>query len=81
MTGRAEPINIYGPPLDTHEIGHLAAKARVKAVLLYHYVPENRADQAAYVTGVRMWFSGPVFAPDDLERYCLGPGGLAPCPD
>ena len=66
--------------LDTDEIGHLAAKAQVKAVLLYHYVPENKADQAAYVTGVRTAFSGPVFAPDDLDRYCLD-GGLSRCPD
>ena len=67
--------------LDTHEIGHLAAKARVKAVLLYHYVPENKADQAAYVTGVRTSFSGPVFAPDDLDRYCLRAGVLSRCID
>lgn len=67
--------------LDTYEIGHLAAKARVKAVLLYHYVPGNKADQAAYVKGVRTSFSGPVFAPDDLDRYCLGSGGLSRCPD
>jgi len=67
--------------LDTYKIGHLAAKARVKAVLLYHYVPGNKADQAAYVTGVRTSFSGPVFAPDDLDRYCLGGGGLSRCPD
>ena len=67
--------------LDTHEIGLLAAKARVKAVLLYHYVPAGKADQAAYVAGVRTSFAGPVFAPDDLERYCLGGGGLSRCPD
>lgn len=67
--------------LDTYEIGLLAAKTRVKAVLLYHYVPENKADQAAYVTGVRTSFSGPVFAPDDLDRYCLAGGGLSRCPD
>lgn len=36
---------------------------------------------AAYVTGVRTSFSGPVFAPDDLDRYCLAAGGLARCPD
>ncbi len=67
--------------LDTNEIGHLAAKAQVKAVLLYHYVPQNKADQAAYVTGVRTAFSGQVFAPDDLDRYCLSNGGLSRCPD
>jgi ribonuclease BN (tRNA processing enzyme) len=67
--------------LDTHEIGQLAAKAEVKAVLLYHYGPQNKADQAAYVTGVRESFSGPVFAPDDLDRHCLRAGGLSRCPD
>lgn len=67
--------------LDTYGIGHLAAKARVKAVLLYHYVPASKADQAAYVTGVRSRFSGPVFAPDDLDRYCLGGGGFSRCRD
>lgn len=67
--------------LDTHEIGQLAAKAKVKAVLLYHYVPENKADQAAYIAGVRTAFSGPVFAPDDLDRYCLSAGRFARCPD
>ena len=67
--------------LNTYEIGHLAAKARVKAVLLYHYVPANKAEQAAYVAGVRRSFPGPAFAPDDLNRYCLGGGGLARCPD
>jgi ribonuclease BN (tRNA processing enzyme) len=67
--------------LNTYEIGRLAAKARVKAVLLYHYVPGNKAEQAAYVAGVRRSFPGPVFAPDDLNRYCLGGGGLSRCPD
>ncbi|MGH9480953.1 MAG: MBL fold metallo-hydrolase [Terriglobales bacterium] len=67
--------------LDTHEIGRLAAKAQVKAVLLYHYVPVNKADQAAYVAGVRTSFSGPVFAPNDLDRYCLGVQGLSRCPN
>lgn len=66
--------------LDTNEIGQIAAKAQVKAVLIYHYVPENKADQAAYVSGVQKTFSGPVFTPDDLDRYCLDAGGLARCP-
>jgi len=65
--------------LDTDKVGRLARDAEVKAVLLYHYVPENRFDQAAYVTGVRKSFSGPVFAPDDLDRYCLAAGSLARC--
>ena len=67
--------------LDAPKIGQLAARAQVKAVLLYHYVPENKADQALYVTGVRKSFSGAVFAPDDLDRYCLGARGVARCPN
>ena len=78
---RAFRAHFEAEHLDTHEIGHLAAKAQVKAVLLYHYGPENKADQAAYVTGVRKSFSGTVFAPDDLDRYCLEGGGLSRCPE
>jgi ribonuclease BN (tRNA processing enzyme) len=66
--------------LDTGEIGQLARNAQVKAVLLYHYVPENKADQAAYVTGVEKTFAGAVFAPDDLDRFCLAAGRLERCP-
>ena len=66
--------------LDTDKVGQLAVKARVKAVVLYHYVPKDNADQAAYVSGVRKSFSGPVFAPDDLDRFCLDKGSLARCP-
>lgn len=66
--------------LDTHQVGQMAMQARVKAVLLYHYVPANPADQAAYVAGVHTTFSGPVFAPDDLDRFCLNAGQLAHCP-
>jgi ribonuclease BN (tRNA processing enzyme) len=63
--------------LDQEEIGKIAAKAKVKAVLLYHFDPQ---DPAAYVAGVEQYFSGPVFAGADLSRYCLGAksGGGAP---
>jgi len=57
--------------LDSNAVGQLAAKAEVKAVLLYHYDPADKADQIAYVRGVQEYFSGPVFAPDDLDGYCL----------
>lgn len=66
--------------LDSTEIGQIAAKAGAKAVILYHYDPADRADQAAFVTGVKRYFSGPVFAPDDLDRYCLISGDLSACP-
>ena len=54
--------------LDEEETGNMAAKAAVKSVVLYHY---NPADPAAYVAAVKKKFSGPVFAPADLDRYCL----------
>lgn len=54
--------------LDEEEVGNIAAKARVKSVVLYHY---NPADPAAYIAAVKKNFSGQVFAPADLDRYCL----------
>lgn len=54
------------------EVGKMAATARAKAVVLYHYDPD---DPAAYVAAVKQSFGGPVFAPSDLDRYCLGGGG------
>jgi len=65
--------------LDTGEIGQIASNAGVKTVLLYHYDPADKADQAAFVSGVKQYFSGPVFAPDDLDRYCLRAGAVAAC--
>jgi ribonuclease BN (tRNA processing enzyme) len=65
--------------LDPDEVAQLASKAGAKAVLLYHYNPTGKADQAAYVTGVRKDFAGPVFAPDDLDRYCMRSGTIEPC--
>lgn len=65
--------------LDTGNIGELATKAGVKAVMLYHYDPLDKADQAAYVRGVKTRFAGVVFAPDDLDRYCVVSGIVGPC--
>ena len=59
--------------LDSPSIGELASKAHVKSVVVYHYDPVDEADKAAYVSGVKSNFSGPVFAPADMDRYCLGP--------
>jgi ribonuclease BN (tRNA processing enzyme) len=61
--------------LDANTVGKLAMAAHVKAVVLYHYDPNDKADQAAYVSSVRKAFSGPVFAPDDLDRYCIPDAG------
>lgn len=57
--------------LDSDSVGEIALKAHVKSVLLYHYDPRDKRDQAAYVRDVKKNFSGPVFAPDDLSRYCM----------
>lgn len=65
--------------LDTDNIGALATKAGVKAVMLYHYDPKDEADQAAYESGVKKHFAGTVFAPDDLDRYCMVAGIAGPC--
>lgn len=54
--------------LSEEEVGEMATKAQVKAVVLYHY---NPIDPAAHVAAVRKYFSGPVFASADLARYCL----------
>lgn len=55
--------------LDEAEVGKMAATARAKSVVLYHYDP---TDPAAYVAAVKKSFAGPVFAPADLDSYCLG---------
>jgi ribonuclease BN (tRNA processing enzyme) len=69
--------------LDANTVGRLAAAAHVKSVVLYHYDPNDKSDQAAYIAEVRKSFSGSVFAPDDLDRYCLSngreSGGVVPC--
>jgi ribonuclease BN (tRNA processing enzyme) len=65
--------------LDTAEIGQIAATAGARAVIFYHYNPTDEADRAAYVSGVKKNFAGPVFAPDDLDRYCLTAGLVARC--
>lgn len=65
--------------LDAEEVGDLASRARVKSVILYHFVPKDKADEATYVAEVKRRFSGPVFASDDLSRYCLGAGVVTPC--
>jgi ribonuclease BN (tRNA processing enzyme) len=55
--------------LDLRAAGEMATTAGVRFVILYHY---NPADPVTYVSGVKQYFSGPVFASADLDRYCLG---------
>ncbi len=68
--------------LTMQAVGELASGAHVKAVILHHYVPPG--DPATYVSGVKRFYTGPVFAGEDLARYCLGPTeaaarALRPC--
>jgi ribonuclease BN (tRNA processing enzyme) len=65
--------------LNSTQVGELASKSNARAVILYHYNPANKADAAAYVAAVKRGFGGPVFAPEDLERYCMTAGRIAPC--
>lgn len=72
--------------LPMKDLGEMATAAEVKSVVLHHYSPVE--DSAIYVSGVKKYYSGPVFAGKDLARYCLGTpdaGGagartLTPCP-
>lgn len=71
--------------LPMKDLGEMATKAHVKAVLMIHFVGAGNGSQ--FVAGVKQYYSGPVFAGDDLARYCLGPGDgkeaaartLSPC--
>lgn len=65
--------------LDAAEVGDLASKAGVKAVVIYHYSPKDKADQAKWIAEVKSLFAGPVYAADDLARYCISSGVLEPC--
>ncbi|HEY1659468.1 MAG TPA: MBL fold metallo-hydrolase [Candidatus Sulfotelmatobacter sp.] len=50
-------------------LAELASKAQVKALILYHYV--GGEDGAKFAAGVKQYYSGPVYAGEDLARYCL----------
>jgi ribonuclease BN (tRNA processing enzyme) len=68
----ARRASFIGHMTDEHlgfeDVGHMATKAHVKSVLLYHWYPE---DAAADVAAVSKYFSGPVFGSADLQRYCV----------
>jgi ribonuclease BN (tRNA processing enzyme) len=50
-------------------VGELASKAKVRAVILHHFV--GGEDGERFVSGVKQYYSGPVFAGEDLARYCV----------
>ncbi|MFY9912877.1 MAG: MBL fold metallo-hydrolase [Candidatus Sulfotelmatobacter sp.] len=67
-------------------VGELASKAQAKALILYHFV--GGEDGAKFAAGVKQYYSRPVFAGEDLARYCLSAnpatggsrsGALKPC--
>jgi ribonuclease BN (tRNA processing enzyme) len=52
------------------DIGRLATAARVKKVVLTHFVPGRDSDpDSAYVDGVKQHYSGPVVAARDLMAH------------
>lgn len=60
--------------LSVEEVGKLASKAQVSAVLLYHLGAKLKGPElATFIAGTKKYFSGPVFAGEDLEQYCLRP--------
>jgi ribonuclease BN (tRNA processing enzyme) len=52
-------------------VGDLATKAKVKAVILDHFVGASDGDR--FVAGVKASYAGPIFAGADLARYCIAP--------
>jgi ribonuclease BN (tRNA processing enzyme) len=56
--------------LTPEEIGKLAARAHVKAVILNHIVALKFTDEDL-LAGVKRYYSGPVFVGRDMMRYTL----------
>jgi ribonuclease BN (tRNA processing enzyme) len=57
--------------LTAEEIGKMAAKARVRTVVLTHFSPglDSETDASRYTSGVRKYFPGTVIAGQDLFEY------------
>lgn len=54
--------------LNLEQIGEMATQARVASVILSHDGP---GDSSTYPAEVKKYFGGPVFAPVDLDRFCI----------
>ncbi|QUT05054.1 MBL fold metallo-hydrolase [Sphingobium phenoxybenzoativorans] len=67
----AEVDHMTHEHLTPEEIGKMAARARVKMVILTHAVMgfDNEKDMRAYTDGVRKYFSGAVIMGQDLAEY------------
>jgi ribonuclease BN (tRNA processing enzyme) len=55
--------------LDTDDIGKMAARAGVKAVVLTHLTWKDNDDYAPWVAEVQKHFSGPVMLAKDLKEF------------
>jgi ribonuclease BN (tRNA processing enzyme) len=57
--------------LAPEELGKLARDAHVKRVILTHFSPgaDSETDLSGYTQGVKRYFSGPVTAGRDLDRF------------
>lgn len=62
--------------LPAEAVAQLAARANVKSVILHHYVGGDDGEQ--FVLGVKKSYAGPVFAGEDLARYCLSAASSNP---
>jgi ribonuclease BN (tRNA processing enzyme) len=67
---RALSAHMVKEHLPMKDLGEMATKAHVKTVLMIHFVGAGSAEQ--FVAGVKQHYSGPVYAGEDLARYCLG---------
>ena len=62
--------------LNVEQVGEMASRARVKSVILYH---SGSGNVTTYPPEVKKYYPGPVFAPADLDRFCLAaPSGVRP---
>lgn len=50
-------------------VGELATKAKVKAVILDHFVGGLNGER--FAAGVKEFYSGPLFAGAEMARYCI----------
>lgn len=61
-------LNLHMPP---SEIGRVAAKAKVKKVVLSHFMQRTEQVKKATLKAIRKQFNGPVFFANDLDVYNL----------
>jgi ribonuclease BN (tRNA processing enzyme) len=58
--------------LDLPEVGRIGSSAGVNAILLTHFGPEaDNSTPDKIISAVGTTFDGPIFAAQDLDRYCL----------